>query len=450
MEIIWGKKSLPYVSLTWSGTDQQASREISFTLPWNPYDSSLTKYNIKKGDVVELREGSSVLFVGTITTREKTDEIGTSSYTAKDFLHHLLRSNGTYIFKGKTPEQITKKVASDAGVSTGSLFKTGVVIPKLIFESQCFYDIIIKAYRKVKSYTGKNYMPIMNGTKLTIIEKGNNCGAKLTQGVNITSAKFTDTVDNMVDIVRIYNDKHKEVGTAKNDDNLKKYGVYQESYQKEKGTSATKAAKAMLYGVTREASVDALGDLRAISGYAITIEDPATGLDGKFYITSDTHTFENNVHTMSLDLAWKDGMEAGAETYKKPKETKVQTGSVSVGGGGSYTAYTGQLAEAYTQQAKEQTQNYVASYIVGKTTGYAGSYSQEHTYYHSSTACRILKNEIKKNGNNAIKSGYVKDVKKMKRQVAPGKYEKAHKQCPICWTQGKYGQLAVVEVSKIR
>ena len=445
MDIIWGKKNLPYTRLTWSGTDQQASRTIEFELPWNPYDKDMENYDIKKGDVVELREGDTVMFVGTITAREKTNEIGTASYTAKDFLHHLLRSKGTYIFKKKTPEAIAKKVCTDAAVPCGKLFKTGVVIPKMIFEGQCLYDIIIKAYRKVKSYTGMNYLPVMDGTKLSVIEKGNDCGAKVTLGVNITSARYSDNVDNMVDIVRIYNDKHKEVGTVKNDDNLKTYGVYQETYQKEKGTSATKAAKAMLYGTTREASVDTLGDLRAVSGYSITVEDPATGLEGKFFITSDTHTFENNTHTMSLDLAWKDGMESGAETWKKQK-------SVSYGGGGGYGGYSGatfKFADLYAKQAKEAAQNYVACFCAGKEEGWGLAYKQAHTYFHSSTACRILKKEVKKN-KTAIKSGYVKDVKKMKRQIAPGKYAKAHKQCPLCWTQGKYGQLAIVEVSKIK
>ena len=65
----------------------------------------------------------------------------------------------------------------------------------------------------------------------------------------------------------------------------------------------------MLTGVTKEASVSAIGNIKAISGYSITIKDKATGLTGKFYITEDCHTFENGAYTMELTLVWKNEME---------------------------------------------------------------------------------------------------------------------------------------------
>ena len=155
----WKKKIVPFVELTWSGTDTQASRLIEFDLPWNPFDKNFPKWKIAKGDVVELWfEGSNhAWFVGTITSREKTDEIGTAHFVAKDYMHYLLQSTGTYIFKNTTPEKITKKVCGDLGIKTEKLFKTGINIKKMIFEQQCLYDIIIKAYRKVKSETKNAY-----------------------------------------------------------------------------------------------------------------------------------------------------------------------------------------------------------------------------------------------------------------------------------------------------
>ena len=310
MDVLWKNKILPFVSLTWSGTDTQASREISFTLPWNPYDNSVARPSIAKGDVIELREEGVTLFLGVVTSREKTAEIGTASYTAKDYMHYLLRSNGTYIFKNKTPEDITKKVCSAVQIPTTKLFKTGVNIKKMVCEDMCLYDIIIKAYRKVKSYTGRNYMPVMVGGKVSVIEKGESSGVTLTEAENITNATYSDTTDNMVNVVRIYNGKHKEVGLVQNASNVKQYGVYQTTYTKEKGVSATAGAKKELYGTTREASISSFGDLRAISGRSISIKDPATGLNGKFFITSDSHTFENGVHLMELGLAWKNTMES--------------------------------------------------------------------------------------------------------------------------------------------
>lgn len=66
----------------------------------------------------------------------------------------------------------------------------------------------------------------------------------------------------------------------------------------------------MLEGVTKEASVSAIGDVRAKAGYSIKIQDKATGLSGKFYIISDSHTFEGGTHTMTLSLAWRNEKES--------------------------------------------------------------------------------------------------------------------------------------------
>ena len=41
----------------------------------------------------------------------------------------------------------------------------------MFFEDACIYDIIISAYRKAKALTGKKYMPVMVGNKVSVIEK---------------------------------------------------------------------------------------------------------------------------------------------------------------------------------------------------------------------------------------------------------------------------------------
>lgn len=302
-------KRVYFESLTWSGTDTQCSREMSFTLPANAYRSDIGVPKLALGDVVCLYDGSKQLMAGVVTTREKSAEVGTFSYTAQDFMSYLLRSSATYKFKKHTAEYITKKICGDVKVQTVDLAKTGYSIPKLICEDMPLYDIMIKAYRKAKGHTGKKYLPIMRGRKVSVIIKGKSSGVTLTQDSNISGASYSDTVDNMIDRVRIYSEKGKKLGMVQNKKNVSKYGIYQATYTKEKKVNAKKVAKAMFEGVTKEASVTAIGDVRAVSGYSIRIQDKATGLAGKFYITSDSHTFEGGTHTMTLSLVWKNEME---------------------------------------------------------------------------------------------------------------------------------------------
>lgn len=301
--------TLPFSSLSWEGSASQCSRTVTFTVPYNPYDKNFDMPNIKLGDIISVYDSKNLIFIGTVTQRERTNAVGMVSFTARDYMHHLLDSSACYKFKNLTPEAITAKVCKDVGISVSSLPQTKINIAKLLIEDSAMYDIIIKAYRKAAKVTGKKYMPKMDGSKLSIIEKGLSSGIVLTTNINITSASYSETIDGMINKVRIYDENGKECGMVSNSANINKYGIYQATYTKEEGVNATTAAKSLLTGITKEANIEALGDIRALSGYSLKIKDKATGLTGVFYIESDSHTFENGTHMMSLGLAFSNTME---------------------------------------------------------------------------------------------------------------------------------------------
>ena len=383
IKLKWKDNWITFGNIQWSGSAEQSSRELSFTIPINPYKKDLKGYQIKLGDIVSMYDDNTLLFLGVVTNREKAAEIGEGSYTAKDFCHYLLRSNGTYMFKNYSPEKIVKKVCKDVKIPVGTLAKTGIRLPKLYFDDACLYDIIIKAYRKAKATTGKKYMITMQGKKVSVIEKGKDSGVELVQGKTITGATYSDTTDDMVNLVKIYNDKKKHLGTVKNVKNVDAYGVYAQSYTKESGVNAKSQAKAMFVGITQEASVEAIGDIRAISGKSISIKDDATGLSGKFYITNDTHTFESGTHTMSLELSWNNVMEEGAES----------TGDSS----------------------KKDLSNNAKCYYIDSSK-----------VYHSMKSCSACK------GKNT-KSSTVGKIKKIKIATGKNKGKRKYKPCSKCW-----------------
>ena len=55
--------------------------------------------------------------------------------------------------------------------------------------------------------------------------------------------------------------------------------------------------------INDQATVDALGDEKVITGVGIYVKEPMTGIIGGYFITGDTHTFSNGNHTMSLELS---------------------------------------------------------------------------------------------------------------------------------------------------
>ena len=63
-----------------------------------------------------------------------------------------------------------------------------------------------------------------------------------------------------------------------------------------------KAAEALLKFVENESQLEALGNVQCITGYAIMVQEEQ--LTGKFLITADMHSFENNVYKMTLTLEY--------------------------------------------------------------------------------------------------------------------------------------------------
>lgn len=383
IRIRWNGTWLDFGEAEWSGSDTQCSRELAFTLPRNPYDKDFYNPAIKLGDLVHLYEDKKLLFVGTVTARGRSAAIGTVSYTAQDFMHHLLRSNGSYKFQNTTAEKIAEKICRDFKLPRGKFARTKYNIVKMIFDDQCVYDILIKAYRTASAKTRKKYMPKMDGKKVCVVEKGTDCNVILTQGIDITDAEYSDNLDNVVNRVNIYNDKGKRLGKVESKTSLEKYGVYQQTYKKDGKENAKLKAKSMLAGVSHEYSVSALGNTKAVSGRSITVKDKATGMTGKFYITNDTHTFSSGTHTMQLTLSTKNTMEIGADVDKKT------------------------LKKSVTNSAK-------CYYLDGSKV------------YHSSTDCTACK------GKKVTKST-VADMKKIRLTSGKNKGKRKYKPCSRCW-----------------
>ena len=298
------------ISAQWSGSVEQACRTLEITIPNAPNDKYVKalKLNIACGDYIIAYQSGDMFFYGSVTTIEKKGATDTSlTITCKDMIDHLLRSQATYKFKGKTAEYIARKMCNTFKIKPGNIVRTKTKLKKMICEDRSIYEIIMRAYTKASKHTGKKYIMRMNGLKLNIAEKGTTVkNFYFSEDVNITSSTYTETIEEMINRVVIYSEKGKKIGTVQSTSNVKKYGVYQGTYTKEKGVNAKKAAKALLEGKTKTISIEVVDPtMQCIAGNAVKIYDKATGLSGKFWIDNDSHTFENNTHTAQLDLTYK-------------------------------------------------------------------------------------------------------------------------------------------------
>ena len=332
MKIEWIRRSGDYVyisditeavsSVSWGGSVSQAARTAEITVLNAPDDKNIEKLklNIGAGDTIKLYENEENIFFGEVQTAEKLSQYGTVTYSCMDLLVHLLRSTAVYNFENTTAEDITRKVCADFEIETGDIVASKAPIKKMIVDGSTIYDTIMQAYTKASRQTGELYICRMNGTKLSVEVKGTEVqNFVLAEEYNITNTTYQETIENMVNVVKIYDDTGKQIGEVKNDEWIQKYGIYQQIYKKEKGINEITAATNMFVGIEKKVTLDGIdGDLKCIAGNAVEVQDKATGLDGIFWIDSDTHTWENGTHIMNLELNFKNIMDS--KEYEETEE----------------------------------------------------------------------------------------------------------------------------------
>ena len=56
-------------------------------------------------------------------------------------------------------------------------------------------------------------------------------------------------------------------------------------------------------GLKTTITVNALGNLKLITGNTVVLEEPVTGICGLFWIISDSHTWKRGIHQTKLTLS---------------------------------------------------------------------------------------------------------------------------------------------------
>lgn len=291
--------------IIWKGSASEAARSVDFDYINAPYDNTVNLPGISTGDYISLedtKEGE--IFFGQIFGVEKSSQIGTITFTAYDMMKHLLESTGQYNFKNLTAEAIASQVCADIQVPIRHLHPTGVNIASMICDKMKMYDIVMSAYTKAHRITGDKYFAMIYKRGLGVYKtEWVVKGFTLSEDSNIYSSSISERMDDIKNKVLIFDDKGKQIGEVKDDGSVKKFGIFQEIYSKEEGIDPTIGAKNLLkVKPTQAIKISAIGDINCLSCYFVEVKDIATNLSGKYWISSDSHTFENGTHKMELEI----------------------------------------------------------------------------------------------------------------------------------------------------
>lgn len=296
--------------VTWSGDVKQVSRTLTFSVAQKHTDRWLPKVSIESGNQVIFSVGGTPVFGGVVFDIDRSAASDTMTFLAYDLMFYINQSEISKIFEA-APEDVAAQVCSELGVPFGSAASTGMelYLPCL---QKTGYQAIMMAYTAASRQNGKKYIPLIKNTnQIHVIEKGTLCGVRLDGDLNLTDATYKTSLQKLVNKVLLVDKNNNVVSTAEDSGSRQKYGTVQKIVKASEDDKALKTEdmSSLFFDLEHSASVSAISDVRAVSGYSLQVYEPITSLCGKFYIDADTHTFSNGQATMQLTLAFKNMMD---------------------------------------------------------------------------------------------------------------------------------------------
>lgn len=330
--------------VTIQGDYTQGARRLDCSYIASSLDSNIPIAQIQEFNYMYFYQDNKLVFRGTIYEISKDSSNNLITFYAYDEGVRTLKTKATYNFVDKTVTEIVNIIVKEFNIPCESFIKSDIKITK-IFLSQTLYDIFMSIYTIVSQNTGKKYMLewTVEG-KMRIVEKGIiTLDVAFEEGYNLMSSSYTVNLDNIINRIAIYDEAYNYIKDVRDEESIKLYGIFQDAIKQTNNTDATEEAKSKLKGVERKCTLSGFGDYTCVTGRGVKVKDTYTGLIGLFYIDADTHTWENGVYSIDLELNFQNIMneidKSEAETEEK---SNVTTGSTVVGGkevNAEFTAY---------------------------------------------------------------------------------------------------------------
>ena len=330
-------------SVTIQGDYTQGARRLDCSYMASSLDSAVPVAQIQEYNSIYFYQDNKVIFIGTIYEISKDSSNNLITFYAYDNGVVTLKNKATYNFNNVSVTEIINTIIKKYNIPCESFIKSDLKIDKIFF-NQSLYDIIMSVYTILAKTTNKKYMlEWTTEGKMRIVEKGKIVlDFGFNENENLINSSYTINIDNVVNKVVIVDENYNYVKEVKDDESIKLYNVFKEYIKQGENEDATEEAKSKLKGAEKRCTLSGFGDYTCITGRAVKVKDSYTGLIGLFYIDADTHTWENGVYNIDLELNFQNIMN---EVDKSENETEeASNGSnVSVSGGkevdAEFTAY---------------------------------------------------------------------------------------------------------------
>lgn len=327
IEIVAGKNqdiSKLVKDVRWSGSRTEVARKLEFNLTQDDRDPQWPVIDFDNGyTVIAYDDSGNEFFQGNIYRYKRSRADSNVYIMCWDHLHVLKASKMTKQYEDALPEDITQELCRQLGVQAGNIAQTGESV-SFIANNKTGYQIIMMAYTEAHKKNGKLYQPIMNGTKLDVIEKGTLIDNYILDSKsNMVNSEYEESIERLIDKVVLLDEQGNITGEETNDEYIEKYSSFQTTYKVDPNKDTKKEVEAIFKRnkVERSGHITALGDYRVVSSYSIQVTDGI--FNGVFWIKQDTHFFRNGQHEMKLELEYENEM----NEIEVPQQKKNPTSS---------------------------------------------------------------------------------------------------------------------------
>lgn len=298
--------------IRWRSNVNELGSQLNFNIAFNDA-KYFPKNPVDIGNAVCLVNEDEI-FRGVVVTEEKNSR-QPIQYTCFDYGFYLNKSKAVYQFNKVAAKKAMEMILNDFKVPIGNIGPMNTIIKK-IYANEVVSDIIRDIIDIEKKETGTKYRMEMRAGKL-YIEKQEDLVIKATFKLaeNIESYDITHAISSP-SRKRSIEEMKNSIGILLNDQVIEKiedknlinkYGVLQEIVQisnKDKVQAKNIAEKMLkdLGKIFEEDTLEMLGNDLVRAGRIIELEEPITGLSGKYLVEDVTHTVSKGIHRMSLGL----------------------------------------------------------------------------------------------------------------------------------------------------
>lgn len=296
--------------IEWSTERRGAAGKLTFRMI--PDDT----VPFSEGTALRLQIDGQTVFYGYVFTCKRTKD-RVVSVTAYDQLRYL-KNKDTYVYENMTASELIRRIAADFALKVGVLEDSGFVIASRVEENTPLFDMIGNALDLTMQNSKKMFVLYDDAGMLTLKNLENmyvgEPGAYLmideTSGENFdyTSSIDTETY-NQIKLVYGNEDRKKEkVYTARDAENIGRWGVLQYFDTVSEGENGQAKADALLQLYNRKTRnlqiTNAFGDARVRAGSLLVVNLDLGDVKLKNFMLVEKvkHCFKKEGHFMDLTL----------------------------------------------------------------------------------------------------------------------------------------------------